>query len=212
MPASLKKKLDLYRIHKAEYVAPKEPVLVETQPAQYLAISGKGSPESGELEKKIVALYRVAFALRMAKKFAGKAYTMCHLEGLWWGKGGAGDPVNEPPSDLKWKLIMRVPDFVTEKDVREAAATLLKRGSVREVARVKLEKIDEGPCVQMLHVGPYGRENETVAQMMDFAKAEGLRCWGKHHEIYLSDPRRIPLERLRTIIRHPVTVARRRAA
>jgi hypothetical protein len=216
MPAAQKQKqkqkLDLYRIHKAEYAAPKKPSLVNTKPAQYLTIEGKGSPEGGELEKKIGALYSVAYTLKMAKKFAGKDYTVCHLEGLWWGKGGDDEFVSEPPSTWNWKLIIRVPDFIKEKDVQQTTAALLKKGKPPEVGEVKLETIDEGPCVQMLHVGPYGRENETVAQMLEFAKEEGLGLHGKHHEIYLSDPRRIPPERLRTIIRHPVTALPRRAA
>ncbi len=214
MPAAQKKKqkLDLYRIHKTEYVAPKKPVLVETQPAQYLTVEGKGSPDGGELEKKIGALYSVAYTLKMAKKFAGKDYTVCHLEGLWWGRRESEDLNAAPPSAWNWKLIIRVPDFIKKREVQQTIAALLKKGKPPEVGEVKLETLDEGRCVQMLHVGPYKRENETVDRMMDFAKEQGMRCHGKHHEIYLSDPRRIPPERLRTIIRHPVAVAGRRAA
>ena len=83
-------------------------------------------------------------------------------------------------------------------------ATLLKRKKPAEVKEVKLEAMDEGDCVQMLHVGPYDKEHETIALMRSFAEGSGLRLIGPHHEIYLSDPRRVPAERLRTILRQPV--------
>ena len=85
-----------------------------------------------------------------------------------------------------------------------AAVTLLKRGKAAEVKEVKLERLDEGRCVQMLHVGPYEREHETIAKMKSFAEQKGLQLVGPHHEIYLSDPRRVPPDRLRTILRQPV--------
>lgn len=199
MPAS---KLDLYKLHKAEYVTPKKPVLVRTKPAQYLTIQGQGAPGGERFTACIGALYGAAFTIKMTRKFAGKRdYAVCKLEGQWFF---TGDPNAVPKEKWKWKLMIRTPDFVSRKDLDAATATLLKRGKAREVQSVRLETIDEGACVQMLHVGPYETECETIALMQEFAEAHGAKPAGPHHEIYLSDPRRVPPERLKTILRQPV--------
>jgi hypothetical protein len=100
--------------------------------------------------------------------------------------------------------MIRTPDFISQKDLKAAVATLLKRGKSPDVKEVALETIDEGECVQMLHVGPYERECDTIALMQSFAETKGLKLGGPHHEIYLSDPRRVQPERLKTILRDPV--------
>lgn len=166
------KKIDLYQLHKSEYVAPKKPVLIECQPAQYLAVKGKGEPGGEAFQAAIRKLYKTAFTIKMASKFAGRDYTVCKLEGLW-------------PAIDRWTLMIRTPDFITKADV-------------------PLIRLDEGRAVQVLHVGPYDRIPESVARMQEFAASEKLRFKGAHHEIYLSDPRRVAPERLRTILRQPV--------
>ena len=195
-------KLDLYKVHKAEYVASSKPVLIRTKPARYLAIGGQGKPAGEAFTASIGALYGMAFTIKMTRKFAGRQdYAVCRLEGQWFFNG---DPSAIPKDDWKWKLLIRTPDFVSSKDLKAAVATLLKRGKSREVEKVRLETIEEGHCIQMLHIGPYERENETIAIMRDFAHANSVKLVGPHHEIYLSDPRRVPPERLRTILRVPV--------
>jgi len=194
-------KLDLCKLHKAEYAAPSKPVLVSTKPARYLAIAGQGAPGGARFTACIGALYGAAFTIKMTHKFAGKQdYAVGKLEGQWFF---GAEPAMIPKDQWKWKLLIRTPDFITEKDLKAAAGTMLKRGKSREVEEVQLETLDEGVCVQMLHVGPYDRENETVALMQSFAEAGGLKLAGPHHEIYLSDPRRVPPERLKTILRVP---------
>ena len=202
MPTALK--LDLYKKHATEYIAPKKPVLVKTKPAQYITISGSGAPGSADFQNKIGALYGVAYTMKMAKKFAGEDYKVCHLEGLYWGSGKEENALSVDRKELNWTLIMRVPDFIKEKDLQQAVAQLHGKGKTGDFDAVKLERIDEGTCVQMLHLGPYNQECGTIAQMMTYAKEKGLSCHGKHHEIYLSDPRRVAPERLRTILRLPV--------
>ena len=202
MPAA--SKLDLYKVHKAEYVTAKKPVLIQTKPAKYLAITGQGAPAGKAFQEGVGALYNVAFTLKMAKKFAGQDYKVCHLEGLWWGDKEGQDFAAQPPDTWNWKLIIRVPDFIVAKDLKETITTLKEKGKPPEVAKVKLETLDEGQCVQMLHVGPYMKEGETISQMIALAGQRGLSFHGRHHEIYLSDPRRVPPERLRTILRLPV--------
>jgi len=198
-------KLDLYKLHKDEYVTPKKPALLQNKPAQYLAIKGQGAPGGERFTACIGALYGVAFTIKMTRKFAGKGdYAVCKLEGQWFFEG---DLAKIPKEHWKWKLMIRTPDFITEADRKQALAALLKKGKSREVEEVKLETIDEGRCVQMLHVGPYEEEGETIALMRSLAESKGFKLTGPHHEIYLSDPRRVPPERLKTILREPVVKA-----
>ena len=192
------------QVRKAEYVTPKKPVLIQIKSAKYLAFTGRRAPDGEAFQKGVGALYNVAFTLKMAKKFAGKDYKVCNLEGLWWGVNEAENFASQPPDTWNWKLLIRVPEFISAKDLKDTIATLKEKGKPPETAEVKLETLDEGQCVQMLHVGPYGNECQTITQMLTLATAKGLSCHGLHHEIYLSDPRRVPPERLRTILRLPV--------
>jgi len=195
-------KIDLYKLHKDEYVTPRKPILVKTEPAQYLAISGQGAPGSDRFSACIGALYAVAFTIKMTRKFARKQdYAVCKLEGQWFFEV---DPARIPKDQWQWKLLIRTPDFINEADRQQAVGTLLKKRKSRDVEEVKLETINEGQCVQMLHIGPYDREHETIALMRAFAEQKALKLVGPHHEIYLSDPRRTPPERLKTILREPV--------
>ena len=101
-------------------------------------------------------------------------------------------------------MMIRTPKFITQKDIAQAVAILQKRGKGAEVERVRLESLKEGLCVQALHVGPYENECATIAAMKSFAESEGLKVHGVHHEIYLSDPRRVAPAKLKTILRLPV--------
>jgi hypothetical protein len=197
-------KIDLYKIHKAEYAAKRKPAMVELKPANYLAIAGRGAPGGEAFTASIGALYGVAFTIKMTRKFAGKPdYAVCKLEGQWWTERDQ-DFAKTPPGQWRWNLLIRTPDFITDADLRAAVAVLLKRGKGAEVKNVRLEELAEGRCVQMLHVGPYDKVHETIALMQAFVEQQQLQFTGKHHEIYLSDPRRVPPERLKTILRHPL--------
>ncbi len=195
-------KIDLAKLYKADYVAPKKPVLLKLKPARYLAIAGQGAPGGDRFTAGIGALYAMAFTIKMTRKFAGKQdYTVSRLEGQWFF---AGDPAKVPPDQWQWKLLIRTPDFIRPLDLKQAVATLQKKGKAPEAKQVTIETLDEGTCVQMLHVGPYDREGETVEKMCAFAQEHGFRMVGPHHEIYVSDPRRVPPEKLKTILRQPV--------
>lgn len=197
-------KLDLYKQHKDEYVTPTKPVLVQTKPTRYLTIVGRGEPGGEQFQRKIGALYAVAYTMKFTCKFAGRDYKVCDLEGLWWGPAGEADFSDVPKDQWNWKLMIRTPDFITDGQLVKAIETLQAKGKEAEVGEVRLETIDEGRCVQMLHVGPYDREPQTIAQMVAFVEESGLEIRGRHHEIYLSDPRRVAPDRLRTILRLPV--------
>jgi hypothetical protein len=198
------KKFDIYKEFADEYITPKKPVFVEIKRASYLAIQGHGEPGGKTFIAAIGALYNVAFTVKMARKFAGRDYAVSKLEGLWWLDDPKGSFLDAPPSTWNWKLMIRVPDFITGKEVAGAIEKLLAKGKPREVASVKLEELREGKCVQMLHLGPYDKERATIEQMLAHAAASGLKFHGLHHEIYLSDPRRVAPAKLRTILRHPV--------
>jgi hypothetical protein len=198
-------KLDLLKRYRAEYVTPRAPVLLTIGPAKYLVFEGRGAPASAAFQTAIGALYAVAFTIKMTRKFAGKTdYKVAWLEGLWWGPDTRSPLSVRSPKDWRWKVLIRTPPFVTPRDLARAQRALLARGKVREVAKVKLETIREGRCVQMLHVGPYDKEPATLEAMRAVAGSQGYAFRGVHHEIYLSDPRRTAPSRLRTILRHPV--------
>jgi hypothetical protein len=199
-------KLDLHKEHKDQYVARRKPVLVTIPPVPYLTVDGRGEPGGETFTTKVGAMYAAAFTVKMTRKFAGRDYKVAPLEGLWWGRDESrpDDLFGVPRDQLRWKLLIRVPEFITAGELEQAREKLLAKGKGPEVAEVRLERIEEGLCVQMLHVGPYETEPETIRAMADFAAGEGLSLHARHHEIYLSDPRRVPPERLRTILRTPV--------
>ncbi|MEE8170545.1 MAG: GyrI-like domain-containing protein [Phycisphaerae bacterium] len=197
-------KLDLYKKHRAEYAATRKPQLVTVRPAKYLTIQGRGAPGGDVFQAKIAAMYGMAFTIKFTAKFAGKEYAVCKLEGRWWGKRKHGDFSKEPKPTWNWKLLIRTPDFIAARQLTAAVKQLEQRGKSGDFGDVKLERITEGRCVQMLHVGPYEKEGETMAAMQAFVEQQGLAFHGLHHEIYLSDPRRVEPARLRTILRMPV--------
>lgn len=199
-------KIDLFKENKAEYVQPKKPALIETKPAVYLAVDGQGAPGGKEFEDRIGALYSMAFTIKMTRKFEGKGdYAVCKLEMLYWLKNDKKDFANTPKEEWCWKMMIRTPDFIARADLDRAVAALEGRGKkTPAVDDVRLMTLDEGRCVQMLHVGPYDEEERTIREMLAFIKEQGLEHAGRHHEIYISDPRRVPPERLKTIVRLPV--------
>ncbi len=198
-------KLDLQQRYRAEYVTPKAPVLVTVGPAKYLAYDGRGAPAGAAFQAAVGALYAVAYTVKMTRKAAGKTdYRVAWLEGLWWGPDRRRPLSVRARTDWRWKVLIRTPTFVSARDLARAQQGLLAKGKVPEVAKVRLETIREGRCVQMLHVGPYDREPATLERMEAFAQEQGYAFKGVHHEIYLSDPRRTAPSKLRTILRHPL--------
>ncbi len=199
-------KIDLVKLHKAEYASPKKPKLIDTKPGKYLAARGQGEPGSDDFQNKIGALYAMAYTAKFQSKFAGRDYTVCKLEAIYGDEDQIGQDFASLPKDQwKWKMMIRVPEFISDKHLAEARTTIRDRGKDEGFLNdVHLEEIDEGTCIQMLHVGPYDQEKATVDLMMEFAQQEGYEFTGLHHEIYLSDPRRVLPERLKTILRQPV--------
>jgi len=187
-------RLDLYREHAAEYEASREPSFVDVAPALYLALDGTGAHGGAEFQEATAVLYNVAFAIKMRRKAAGQDYATTGLEALW----------PEGPEAARWRLLIRVPEFIRSEDI-ERARELVGRGRMgHAAAAVRLERLEEGRCVQVLHVGSYAAVPETIRRMHAFAEAHGYRFCGAHHQLYVADPRRVPPPRLRTLLRQPV--------
>ena len=198
-------KIDLFKQCKADYQQAKTPVLLTIDKAQYLTITGQGAPGGPAFEDRIGALYAVAYTIKMTRKFTGQQdYTVCKLECQWWLDDDAEDFDKVPQEQWHWKMLIRTPEMVTDTDRTQARAALLEKGKSESVRNVTLESLTEGLCVQMLHIGPYDQEDQTVERMKAYAQEQGLDFHGCHHEIYISDCRRVPADRLKTILRHPV--------
>jgi hypothetical protein len=185
------------------YSAPEQPEVVTVEPATYVTITGQGAP-GGELHLSATeALYAVATGIQGGASRAGREFALPPLEGQWWFD--EDKPAAEVPRDeWHWKLMIRVPESVTKEEVTAAKRSLAGDKNARRVEKVELETMNEGQSVQMLHVGPYDAEPETVARIFAFMKEGGLVPNGLHHEIYLSDIRKEDPARARTIIRYPV--------
>lgn len=198
-------RIDLYKVHRDEYAAAPEPRTVTIGPALYLAVEGHGEPGGVEFQEKLSALYGVLYTIKFAAKRRGQDFKASGMEGLWWTPSGDSNYLEIPRQDWCWQLMVRVPEFVSVEDLEAARDELRGRGKTGDFDGVGLESLDEGLCVQALHVGPYETESETLRKMDELVQRNGLMYRGLHHEIYLSDPRRVPPERIRTILRHPVS-------
>ncbi|HVX38187.1 MAG TPA: GyrI-like domain-containing protein [Gemmatimonadaceae bacterium] len=186
-----------------EYRATSAPRLVEVPTTKYLSITGRGAPGGPAFTDAMNALYAVAYTIKMARKKVGTQFKIAKLEGLWWGDH-PGAVVPDSPEEWNWQLLIRVPEAVTNGEVAAAAKLLRERGKSAMVDSVVIAELEEGQCVQAMHIGPYANEKETIKRMQAYAADKGMKFSGRHHEIYIGDPRRAAPERLRTILRMPV--------
>ncbi len=202
------KKLALRRELKHLYHASaKEPVLVDVPPMSFLMVDGDGDPNaSPEFQQAVEALYGVSYTLKfMLKKGPQQIdYPVMALEGLWWDREGREFRPNDK-SCWRWTLMMMQPDIITEEMVAAASEQVERRKHPPALSRLRFEGFHEGPSAQIMHLGPYAEEGPTIEKLHAFIRENGRRPQGKHHEIYLSDPRRAKPEKLRTVIRQPVT-------
>ena len=192
-------KLDLFKQFSAEYKAQAAPTVVETGPAQYMAIDGIGAPGGLEFADRVAALYSMAFTVKMTRKSEGLLdYAVGKLEALWHTTN------TYRQQEWRWTLMIRTPEFVTAQDMQQAANALMRKGKSQAIGEVKLQLLNEGQCIQLLHVGPYENVGEAIQKLEAFASMRNLSIAGSHHEIYLSDARRVEPEKLKTIVRYPV--------
>jgi len=173
---------------------------------KYVVVDGGGSPESDDFHQAIGTIYNVAFTMKFrSKKLLKRDYNIMALEGLWWVEGG-GFVVTKRES-WQWTLMIVQPDFVTPRLFADSIKEVKAKKNPPGLERARLVPFAEGLCAQTMHVGPYSTESETIARLETFVKEHGYKMVGKHHEIYLGDPRRAAPSKLRTIIRHPIAKA-----
>jgi len=200
-------KVDLRKDLKKFYdVGATEPVVVNVPDGKFISITGRGEPGGAAYRAALGALYSVVFTLKFKSKAKGKDFTVMTLESLWWWDDPSiTSPANAPPRDeWNWKSMIRVPDFVTDDMVKAVRREVKEKKGIKEVDLIVLETFCEGLSAQIMHVGPYSEEEPTIRRLHDFINEKGYRMRGHHHEIYMSDPRRVPPERWKTIIRQPM--------
>jgi hypothetical protein len=206
---AMPQKIDLAREWKDLYApSAKEPVLVDVPEFVFLMIDGTGDPNTAPAYQDAVAtLYAVAYPLKFAIRAAtGRDYALPPLEGLWWVEGG-GDPFAVDRQGWRWTMMLRLPDEATPELIAEARTKAAKKVSAETLTRLRAEQFREGQAAQVMHVGPYAAERPTIERLHAFIAEQGLTPVGRHHEIYLGDPRRTAPEKLRTILRQPVRKA-----
>ncbi|NYI77310.1 GyrI-like domain-containing protein [Nocardioides panzhihuensis] len=196
----LKKTLDSYRARRGEFR------VLEVPPLPYLMVDGHGDPNAGgEYADALAALYPVAYKLKFASKSEGHDYVVPPLEALWWAEDMDAFTRARDKSQWDWTAMIMTPDWITAEMFDEAVARVGAKDRPASLSKVRLETLVEGTCVQTLHIGPYDDEGPVLAEMHDrFIPDQGLRLTGRHHEIYLGDPRRVEPAKLRTILRQPV--------
>lgn len=198
-------KIDLKKRYKQLFAAKSSPGVVDVPRLQYFMIEGRGDPESPEFEGAVQALYSTAFTVKFGLKHAGRQdFVVPPLEGLWH----ADDPsaFSEDRRDAwQWVLMLMQPEHVNAGDLAEALDALSRKGKrIDSHGRLQLQHLEEGRAVQCLHAGPYSDEGPSIQTLHEYAAEQGYGLAGKHHEIYLSDPRRTAPEKLKTILRQPV--------
>ncbi len=199
-------KVDLKRDLGDLYKARQTPAVVDVPELQFLMIDGKGDPNTAaEWAEAMEALFSVSYTLKFMLKLGDTAldYHVMPLEALWWDEQGF-DPTRTDRDSWHWTAMIVQPDEVTDELFADALAQAAERKPLAAADRLRLERFEEGPCVQVLHVGPYSAEQPTIERLHKLAAEEGRPLRGKHHEIYLGDPRRAAPERLKTIVRQPV--------
>lgn len=199
-------KVDYKRELREFYAAAVGPVIVDVPELAFLMIDGRGDPNTApEFSRAIEALYTIAYTAKFALKRAanGSDYGVMPLEGLFWTDDSPALAI-ENKSAWNWTLMIMQPDQVTPEVIGEAQAAASKKKSLPALREVRLERFAEGPAAQVLHIGPYAAEGPTIQRLHAFIAEQGYELAGKHHEIYLSDPRRVAPEKMKTVIRQPV--------
>ena len=210
MPFDYKKK------YKEFYLPPQKPQLLEVPPMNYVAVRGHGDPnaQDGEYQEAIGMLYAVAFTIKMSYKGTHQIpgyfeYVVPPLEGFWWQEGVEGVDYSDK-SAFHWISVIRLPEFVTKTEFDWAVAEAARKKRL-DCSAAEFLTIDEGQCVQIMHVGPFDDESASVALMDEYLRANGYENdfsdTRLHHEIYLSDARKMAPEKWKTVIRHPVRKA-----
>ena len=205
---------DFKKEYKEFYMPKNKPSIVEVPRINYIAVKGKGNPndEMGEYKQTIGLLYGIAFTIKMSYKSAYKIegffeYVVPPLEGFWWQNGIDGSIDYNKKDQMNFISVIRLPDFVTKEDFDWAVGEA-ERKKKQDFSKAEFFTYHEGICVQCMHIGSYDNEPTTVSLMHEYAKENGYELditdTRLHHEIYLSDPRKCDVSKLKTVIRHPI--------
>ena len=204
---------DFKKEYKEFYMPKGKPEIVIVPTMNYIAVRGCGNPneEGGDYKKSIELLYGIAYTIKMSKKGDHKIdgyfdYVVPPLEGFWWQEGVDGIDYSHK-ENFRWISVIRLPDFVTRSDFEWATEEATRKKKM-DFSKVEFLTVEEGLCVQCMHTGSYDDEPATVTMMHEFIESQGyaLDITDKrlHHEIYLSDARKVAPEKLKTVIRHPI--------
>ena len=204
---------DFKKEYKEFYMPKGKPEIVTVPKMNYIAVCGKGNPneEDGEYKKSIELLYGIAYTIKMSKKGDHKIegyfdYVVPPLEGFWWQENLDGIDYGHK-ENFQWISVIRLPDFVTKADFEWAIEEATRKKKM-DFSKVEFLEIEEGLCVQCMHSGSYDDEPATVAAMDKFIADNGyendISDTRRHHEIYLSDARKVAPDKLKTVIRHPI--------
>ncbi len=204
---------DFKKEYKEFYMPKNKPEIVTVPKANYIAVRGKGDPNEpdGAYQGALNVLYAIAYTLKMSYKTDYKIegffeYVVPPLEGFWWQENIEGVDYGNK-STFNWISVIRLPDFVSPEDFSWAVETATKKKKL-DCSPAEFLTIDEGLCVQIMHLGPFDDEPATVAIMDEYLKENGyvndMNSKRLHHEIYLNDARKTPPEKLKTVIRHPI--------
>ena len=204
-------KLDLTKQFKEYYKATAKPALLTLAPANYLSITGKGDPSGDAFAADIQAIYPLAYTIKFMCKEQGNDFVVPKLEADWWYDEtrykditAEQAPTSIPRSEWLYRLLIRMPDFVSPEMAASAIETVVNKKGIHGSAKVEWYSTPQQKVVQALHTGPYSTEPETIKRIIDFMQQNNLAKGGHHHEVYLSDFRKTAPEKLKTILREPV--------
>lgn len=208
----LNEKLDYKKEYKDLYLPKQKPMLIDVPRMNFIMVDGKGEPAGKEYQNAMQVLYALTFTIKMSKMSGQQPkgyfeYVVPPLEGLWWCEGGKLD-WHKQKSEWLWTSMIRQPEFVTPEVYQWAVEECMKKKPELDVSKARFESFKEGLCVQIMHIGSYDDEKRSINKIVDFIDENKLKdITGdihKHHEIYLSDPRRTASDKLKTVLRFPV--------
>jgi hypothetical protein len=199
-------KIDLKKELKHLYQASaKNAVQIEVPACKFLMIDGEGDPNTApEYAQAVEALFSVSYTAKFMLKKGAQAtdYAVMPLEGLWWADDMSAF-ITDDKSQWKWTMMIMQPAFVADEIIAAAITEVRKKKHPAAIDKLRLEEFTEGPCAQILHIGPFSEEGPTIVRLHEFVDKHAART-GKHHEIYLSDIRRADPQKWKTIIRQPL--------
>jgi len=189
----------------ADYTATSKFQVLVPEPSNFLMIDGEGDPNTADAYKNALqTLYPVAYKMKFSSQLSGHDYVVPPLEGLWWAENLSSFTRNRNKSEWQWTMMLRVPGWLGEEDFQSSLTAAMKGAELPSSQALRLDRLEEGACVQVLHTGPYDAEGPVIEGLHEFAANQGWKLAGVHHEIYLSDPRRSSPDKLKTILRQPI--------